>query len=163
MEIKYRYSKKEDCNDILSLLLICFGSKITSNAIANIENRYLLSYCDNELIAMTGVSNDTQFDGVEIDWTYCHPDYRCKGIISDMLGVVLRFVKNDVYCRCLRTYQDEYANLHNIMMKYGFTCVKRKYKEFHISKCIMCDVCPYKNDGISCICYEDLYVMKLKG
>lgn len=53
MEIKYRYSKKEDCNDILSLLLMCFGSKITSETIENIENRYLLAYCDNKLIAMT--------------------------------------------------------------------------------------------------------------
>ena len=163
MEIKYRYSKKEDCNDILSLLLLlCFGSKITSEVIENIENRYLLAYYDNELVAMTGLSDDTDFDGFEIDWTCCRPDYRRRGIISDMLGIVLKSVKSDVYCKCLRTYQNEYANLHSIMTKYGFICVKRNYKEFHISKGIMCDVCPYKNNDMSCICYEDLYILKIK-
>ena len=163
MEIKYRYSKKEDCNDILSLLLMCFVSKITSEVIENIENRYLLAYCDNKLVAITGLSDDTYFDGAEIDWTCCHPDYRCRGIISDMLGIVLKSAKNDVYCKCLRTYQKEYANLHSIMIKYGFTCVKRNYKEFHISNDIICEICPYKNDNIACVCYEDLYVMRLKG
>lgn len=162
MEIKYRYSKKEDCNDILSLLLMCFGSKIMPDAIENIENRYLLAYCDNKLIAITGLSDDTYFGGVEVDWTCCHPDYRCRGIISDMLGIVLKSAKNDVYCKCLRTYQNEYANLHSIMIKYGFTCVKRNYKEFHISKGIICDVCLYKNNDMSCICYEDLYILKIK-
>lgn len=163
MRIKYRYSKKEDCNDILSLLLMCFGSKITSEVIENIENRYLLAYYDNELVAMTGLSEDTDFDGFEIDWTCCRPDYRRRGIISDMLGIVLKSVKSDVYCKCLRTYQNEYANLHSIMTKYGFICVKRNYKEFHISNDIICDICPYKNDNIECVCYEDLYVMRSIG
>ncbi len=123
---------------------------ISIKEIREIHNKIVLSY-------------DTYFDGAEIDWTCCHPDYRCRGIISDMLGIVLKSAKNDVYCKRLRTYQNEYANLHSIMIKYGFTCVKRNYKEFHISNDIICEICPYKNDNIACVCYEDLYVMWLKG
>lgn len=157
----YRYSTYEDTAQINNLLKLCFGDRSKYGALNNIENRYLLAYINGQLVAMTGICDETmsEFNGCEIDWTCCHPDYRNQGIITNMLGILLKNIHTDIYCSCLKEPTKEKPNLHTIMTHYGFTCIQKNYKTFdrtHDSACNNCNLKKIQN----CKCHEDLYFRK---
>lgn len=78
-----------------------FGNK--AQALENIEGRYLVYTLDDKIVAMTGLSSNTLYNnGLEIDWTCTHPDFRQKGYMQELFRELLKDVKTDVYCSCWR-------------------------------------------------------------
>ena len=159
--LTYKFSTSKDITQIDNLLKLCFGDRSKYGALYNIKGRYLLAYSDKELIAMTGICDKTmsEFDGYEIDWTCCHPDYRKQGIITDMLSALLKDKYDKIYCSCLcEPYKDK-PNLHTIMTQLGFTYIQKGHKTFNRIYDDVCNDCNFKK-GKDCKCREDLYFKK---
>lgn len=154
----HRFSTLSDFEDINTLLKICFGNREKYGALDNLKGRYLLIFDKNKLIAITGIvdEEDSPFNGNEIDWTCCLPEYRNLGIITSALKLIMQDVKKDLYCSCYRAPQKEHANMHNIMLNLGFECVSYQYKTFDSRYFNACNDCNFRKNGI-CICHEDLY------
>ena len=159
--LTYRFSTSKDIIQIDNLLKLCFGDRSKYGALYHIERRYLLAYADNQLIAMTGVCDKTmsEFDGYEVDWTCCHPNYRKQGIITDMLSLLLKDKYGDIYCSCFCEPDKDKPNLHAIMIRLGFTCIQKGYKTFAMIHDNVCSDCNFEK-GKNCKCREDLYFKK---
>lgn len=96
-----RYSTYADKGQINELINLSFGNK--AQALENIEGRYLVYTLDDKIVAMTGLSSNTLYNnGLEIDWTCTHPDFRQKGYMQELFRELLKDVKTDVYCSCWR-------------------------------------------------------------
>jgi predicted GNAT family N-acyltransferase len=156
----YRRSTQQDYIAIDKLLKSCFGDRAKYGALDNLENRYLLAFDGDKLIAMTGLCNNSPvFFGAEIDWTCMLPEYRGKGIVVNMIKEIIKDCTTDIYCSCLRLHNNSKINLHHSMQALGFECVGKSYKTFDSRYHKACDDCIYKLDG-PCACYEDLYLRK---
>ena len=155
----HRFSKPEDYTEIDKLLKICFGDRAKYGALDNLQNRYILVFDGPKLIAMTGIVNkeDSPFNGKEVDWTCCLPEYRKLGIITSVLTLLISNIHEDLYCSCYREPKKLYANLHNIMTNLGFKCIGYQYKTFDNRYFSACDDCNFRKDGV-CVCHEDLYL-----
>ena len=158
MEILYRKSKQDDYNSIKNLLETCFGDRRQCGALDNLENRYLLAFDDNKLVAMTGlILESIEFNGSEIDWTCIYPEYRGNGIITNMLENLLETTDRNVFCSCLKLYGNEKVNLYYAMNRLGFNCTLKNYKRFDSDITKACDVCNHKKLP-HCVCCEDVFV-----
>lgn len=160
--INYRYSKETDLDDISELLKICFGDRDNCGALDNLNHRYLLALDGTKLIAMTGLceKDKSNYNGKEIDWTCCHPDYRNKHITTKLFEIILKDIKDNVYCSCWRLSNLDRVNLQGIMDRYNFKCVIKAHKVYKYPYTKACDICII-NNGKNCICYEDLYLMQI--
>lgn len=156
-----RKSSIGDEKDISSLLKQCFGDRDKYGAIDCIQNRYLLTFDGEKLVAMTGVcgSEISELNGSEIDWTCCDIEYRNKHLISNMLKTLLSSIDEPVYCSAWHEHNKEFANMHYILTKFGFTCVKKSHKSFNKRFNSACDDC-VNCTSLYCTCCEDLYMRK---
>lgn len=153
----YKYSTQLDKDKISELVNICFGNRDLFGVLDNLDNRYLLAFDNNKLIAMTGISESKELKGLEIDWTCVHPDYRGKGIITTLLKELVEGWHKDIYCSCWRMGNNNKINLHHAMQKLGFKETIREYRKYYSKVSKVCDRCVMKSKGV-CICYEDLYL-----
>ena len=159
-----RYSKLSDTDAIERLLYRCFGRMvIDEGALKNIENgRYLCYIANGEIVAITGLCHDDEFNGIQISWTCTAPEHRHQGYMQALFKRLLATTDEDVYCSCW-FIGDKPCNLHHIMDAFGFEKVVSKYKireiEHNCPKAYR-EGCPYKSE--KCICGNDLYVRKTK-
>ena len=154
MDIEFRYSTEDDKEGIQKLILSKFG--VREQALDNLDDRYLLAVYNNEIVAMTGISNKSSYNGLEVDWTCVADGFTGRGLITRMLYSLLKDVKADVYCSCWG-YKDNPINLRYAMDALGFkpVIVHRLQASTDYYNCA--DICTRKRDGI-CSCYEDLYM-----
>ena len=161
--LEIRKSTENDKENISNLLKMCFGNRDKYGATDNLENRYILVYDKEKLIAMTGLIEESpDYYGAEIDWTCVHPDYRRKGIVTKIVSIVIEGCEKDIYCSCLRLYGTGSVNLQYCMDKLDFQCVKPSHKKFFSKYTKVCNDCIYKLDG-GCKCEEDLYIRFADG
>ena len=118
--IKYRKSTEYDKVNIQKLIEERFGNRESYGVLDNIENRYLLAYDDDRLIAMTGLNNSGYYNGLEVDLTCILKEYEGRGIITHMLTELLKGCTRDVYCSCWRVTDNEKVNLYHSMQSLGF-------------------------------------------
>ena len=156
MDIEFRYSKEDDKEGIQKLILSKFG--VREQALDNLGNRYLLAVYNGEIVAMTGLSNKSIYNGLEVDWTCVADDFTGRGLITNMLSVLLKDVNTDVYCSCWG-YKDSPINLKYAMDTLGFkpVIVHRLQASTDYYDCA--NICRHKRDGV-CSCYEDLYLRR---
>lgn len=155
-----RKSTTNDSQIIAELLLACFGDQVKYGAVDNLENRYLLAFKDNKLVAMTGLQKESSFyNGSEIDWTCVLPEYRKQGIITEVMSLAIEGCSEDVYCSCLRLHDNTKVNLDFCMKTLGFELVQKAHKQFCSLYNKSCNDCIYKKESY-CICCEDLYVKR---
>ena len=76
-----RKSTIEDKEIIQQLMYLCFGDNNKIEPYENLEDRYYLYFKDNTLVAMTGLTSDSEYGRLEIDWTCTHP-YRLLHLIK---------------------------------------------------------------------------------
>lgn len=155
--LTYRFSTEEDKEIIERLLALKFGTR--DGSLLNLNGRYYLAFNElGELVAMTGISSNTKFNGLEVDWTCTHDDYIRKGVITDMIRVLIKDVKEDVYCSCWR-WDGQPINLRHTMVTLGFmpVLVPRIAQSTQYSNCA--GICTHYNGGV-CKCFEDLYVRR---
>lgn len=160
MSITFRKSTENDKEIIIELIELRFGNRDKNGVTNKLNNRYLLAFDNNLLIAMTGLIDEGYYNGPEIDWTCIRKEYEGQGIIDSMFEKLLKDIKTDVYCSCWRLYNRDYVNLQHIMDKFDFKLViKERVKAVaEHNKCR--DICNMYIEG--CKCYEDLYIRKYK-
>lgn len=157
-----RWSHSDDMIAVKELLYICFGERPT--ALKNIEGRYLLLFDKKNLIAMTGIDKSESYNGLEIDWSCVHPDYRRRGIMTALFQEMINNTKADIYCSCWRKV-DKPINLRKQMSEFGFVPVLIPRVQYDSRYFCTCDAKGCNggfspdSDGV-CHCYEDLYVRK---
>lgn len=158
-----RKSTVNDSKIVAALLLVCFGDRVKYGAINNLEDRYFLAFEGNQLVAMTGLQKESPlYYGSEIDWTCVLPEYRGRGIITNLMSMAIKECDNDIYCSCLRLHDNTKVNLDFCMKILGFELVQKAHKRFCALYNKECDDCVYKTDG-DCICCEDLYIRRNKS
>lgn len=157
-----RFSAYEDKDDIEKLITLCFGERVHSGVLDNLNGRYLLVFEENKLIAMTGLSYSEIYQGYEIDWTCTHPQYQHKGVMHVLFERVCSLTDEDIYCSCWRLENKENANLHALMRDFGFKEVIRNRASFDSRyNCKSARTyCVYAKDKTHCMCYEDLWLRK---
>ena len=161
MDITYRYSTVGDADAINGLIERHFGLRKECGALEALDGRYLLAFDGDRLVALTGISGDTQFDGLEVDWTCCDEAYRHHGLITDMLRRCLKGADRDVYCSCWHEQGHEHVNLHHAMSELGFELLLKQCRAYKAPYYKACIACARYHDGIACECTEDLYVKRI--
>lgn len=163
MENKYQIRKSQvsDKTAIGLLMERCFGACDYEDVFDDVEGRYLLFEYEGRIIAMTGLTSNTDYDGLEIDWTCTLPEYQCQGIMQELFSSLLLDVHKNIYCSAWQIPSMQKANLHDLLIKFGFHKVKDAVKmhfsnkEQRSSDCR--NGCPYWND-VKCNCQENLYL-----
>lgn len=158
----YRLSNEDDKILIQQLMWMCFGDKKNLEPYEHLQNRYYLYFKDNNLVAMTGLTSNSEYGHLEIDWTCTHPKYRHNGYMQELFNVMLDNVREPVYCSCWRLQYNNKANLHTIMSLFNFKEVIHSRIHWKVPhNCFRCykGGCSYCT-GSDCECYEDLYLRK---
>ncbi len=155
-----RKSTQEDREMIKHLMQLCFGSYKELEPYANLDGRYYLYLKDGILVAMTGLTSDSEYGHLEVDWTCTHPSYQNGGYMQELFTKMMDGVDEDVYCSCWRLPNKDKVNLHAIMSSFGFKEVVRSRVHWKVPHNCFRDyeggcVC---YTGAGCECYEDLYL-----
>ena len=156
MDITYRYSKEDDYNEIRNLIGLRFGNRDNNNVYDNLDGRYLLAFDGNLLIGMTGLIDEGNYKGPELDWTCLRKEYEGNGIITTMISKVIEGVDKDIYCSCWRWSGNNNVNLQYSMDKLGFKQAIVEHKKFHVKHNNCSAICV--NSHENCNCFEDLYI-----
>ena len=156
-----RKSTEADKAQIQKLIEMCFGVR-KDDVYANLDGRYYLYFADDKLVAMSGISLVSDYNGAEVDWTCTHPEYRNKGYMQAIFTEMFKDIDFDVYCSCWRVLGRDYVNLYTLMDMFGFKEVVRDRVHWKIPH--NCNnktkaACSYST-GIGCECYGDLYLRK---
>lgn len=159
-----RKSTTGDKELIQQLMQLCFGDKNNLEPCENLENRYYLYFKGGTLVAMSGLTSNSEYGYLEIDWTSTHPEHRHKGYMQELFTEMLIGVQEPVYCSCWRLPNNEKANLHTLMSLFDFEEVIQSRVHWKVPhNCFRnyeggCSYCT----GIGCECYEDLFLRKDK-
>lgn len=154
-----RKSTVHDKKRIKQLMQTCFGDRNNLEPYKNLDGRYYLYFLDDKLVAMTGITEDSEYGALEIDWTCTLPEYRHKGFQQLLFREVLRDTDMPVYCSCWRLPGEE-VNLKSLMSMFGFEEVVHSRVHWKVPHNCFRDYeggCTYCT-GIGCECYEDLFV-----
>ena len=161
MTITYRYSTEEDYNIIRELIGLRFGNRDDKGVYDNLDGRYLLAFDNELLVGMTGLIDEGNYTGPEIDWTCLRKEYEGNGIITTLISKVIDGVDKDIYCSCWRYGQNNNVNLHYSMTTLGFRPAIIGHKRFNVKYNKCKNICVKSCDG--CYCFEDLYVKEHGG
>ena len=166
MDLNYeiRRSCAEDTWQIQRLIYNCFGDRNNKDPFSGIEDgRYRVAVHNGLVIAMTGISNSSDYNGWEVDWTCTDQQYRGQGIMHALFKEELACVPVDVdvYCSCWAVGEDAHIHLKYLMQDFGFeevlharvSWVSTDHDDICYRGCIM-------RKGERCTCREDLYVRK---
>ena len=154
--LTYRKSTVNDKEAISAIIAERFG--VRDDALENLDNRYLLCFDGDKLVAMSGCNQSDRFKGFEIDWSCTSKEYEGKGIMSDMFGMVMKDAKCPIYCSCWRMHDNDYCNLIKIMRKYGFTNAVPNRVKFSTRHNNCASICVECKDLSNCYCCKDLYI-----
>lgn len=155
-----RKSTVNDREIIQQLLEICFGDRTDYEPYNNLCGRYYLNFKNGNLVALTGLTSDSEFKCLEVDWTCTHPDYRNNGCMQELFTEMLNGVDEPVYCSCWRLADKDKVNLHTLMDMFGFEEVVHSRVHWKVPhNCFRnykggCAYCT----GDGCECYEDLFL-----
>lgn len=141
---------------------VCFGDKDNLEPYEDLEGRYYLYFVGDMLVAMTGLTSNSEYGNLEVDWTCTHPEYRHKGYMIKLFKEMLNNIQDDVYCSCWRLPNNDKANLHTLMFLFGFKEVVPSRVHWKVTHNCFRDYeggCSYCT-GNDCECYEDLFCLK---
>lgn len=157
-----RKSKKNDIPKIKELMYLCFGDCNNTEPYENINDRYYLYFKDDTLVAMSGLTANSEYGHLEIDWTCTHPEHRHKGYMQELFKKMLIDVHESIYCSCWRLPNNDSSNLHTLMLLFDFKEVVPSRVHWKVPHNCFRDYeggCSYCT-GIDCECYEDLFLRK---
>lgn len=157
-----RKSTMNDKERIQQLMQLYFGDKNNMEPYENLKDRYYLFFKDNTLVAMSGLTTNSEYGHLEIDWTCTHPEHRHNGYMQELFTEMLNGVHEPVYCSCWRLPNNDRINLHTLMSLFGFEEVIQSRVHWKVPHNCFRDYeggCSYCT-GIGCECYEDLFLRK---
>jgi N-acetylglutamate synthase-like GNAT family acetyltransferase len=162
--LKYRKANPTDLYKIQGLCYECFGLKQVT-----LRTEYLVVaevIETKEIVAVTGILplDYSQFNGYEIDWTCTKPEYRHKGIITDLLNMCINDLEEDtisVYCSCWHLEDKDKPNLYTPLSSLGFVYLPelKGHKKYIKGYSYTCKNCINKNKD-RCICTEDVMILR---
>ena len=158
--ITYRRNTAVDYAAMKRLVSICFGTRQEfENSFE--DGLYILAEEEGEIIGMTGIKEQScRLKGAEVMWTGVRPDYRCKGLITQLLRTEVERLSpsRDIFCLCWRINDDK-INLHHAMSVLGFEEITKGYEVCWSDYASLCanDCVMYKS---GCRCWNDLYLRK---
>ena len=155
MEIRYRRNTASDAEAITALLNECFGYTAMTGARARVDS-YLLAFDGDQLIALTGILDYTDYNGYEVGWTCCKEGYRGLGIATTLLSMELMRIGNteDVYCEAWST--NNIPHLKHALVNNGFV-VQQEIGRRQQDRYKSCKMCAYRDESGSCRCSTILY------
>ena len=159
-----RKSKETGILKVRELMCLCFGACNNAEPYENINDRYYLYFEDDILVAMSGLTSNSEYGHLEIDWTCTHPEYRHQGYMQELFTEMLSNIHESVYCSCLRLCNCDRPNLHTLMSLFDFEEVIHSRVHWKVPHNCFRDYvggCSYYT-GIDCECYEDLFLRKEK-
>ena len=150
----YRWSSNSDARDISQLLVHCFGDTV-KNAPIPTRGDYLVCTYKGDIVGISGIYWDHDYDSLAVQWTAVHPDFRGKGIATNLISKLMEYMpKNSVMCSAWRIGNNSYANLHRPLVTNGFRLIE-KYSDN--MPCIgKYGTCPYR-DKCNSTCSLDFY------
>ena len=163
-EYSIRKTTIDDLSEIKNILHLCFGEFPEKNgALDNIENKYMATIFNDEVVAITGILplEKSEYDGYEITWTCTKTSHRHKGLIINMLQECEKELPNDgksIYCSCWRIKDNEDINLKSVMKSLGYKINKKNHKIRKYPINMYCSDCIYSE--FNCHCVDDLYYKK---
>lgn len=171
----YRESKKSDAAEIAKLLERCNSRKVRgknkylNDKTYDLLSRYIVAEDDkmHKIVAVAGIipySEQSRFEGHEVDWCYCDPAYGGEQLLWKLLEVSRdRFDLGDkpIYCMLWTGFPDlgiENTKLLCALFDLKFRLHKLCFKAYDSVVCKSCRQCKYYDEKSHCICQEDLYV-----
>lgn len=79
-----RKSKESNRLKVRELIYLCFGDCNNAEPYENINDRYYLYFEDDALVAMSGLTSNSEYGHLEIDWTCTHPEHRHKDYMQKL-------------------------------------------------------------------------------
>lgn len=155
-----RMSTVEDLPDIMDLIKERLGNKEYLDFYNDLDNRYLLCYDGNHLIAMTGINFSSKYKGLEVDWTLVRDVYEDSGIITEMLSLLLKEESDNtvVFAEVYRYADNTLCVLQHAMDKLGFRLCLPKRVVFDSRYHTCSKDCSRRIEGVHCSCSIDLYI-----
>lgn len=158
-----RKSTENDKELIKNLIQICFGNRDEFEPYKNLNGRYYLYFKDNTLVAMSGLSSNSEYGHLEIDWTCTHPSYRHNGFMQEIFTIMLNEATDKVYCSCWHLANNDKVNLHTLMYLFNFKEViqSRVHSKVPYNCFRNYDGGCVNYNGKNCKCYEDLFLREI--
>lgn len=146
---------------IKELIKLSFGAR-GEHVYSNLTGRYWLCFDGDKVIGMTGLTCDTKYRGLEVDWTCTHPEYRHQGVMQMLFRKMLCGVVEPVYCSCWRLPGKDRVNLQTVMDIFDFhLVVPERFHHIGEYTCRCFKDCIHSGDK-HCECWEDLYLRALR-
>ena len=156
-----RFSRREDEIQIRLLLRLCFENRIDDSCTDNLDGRYLVFEDNKRIIAVTGLKKIHNYkDGVEVDWSCTHPEFRHRGIMHQLFERMLEMTDENIYCSCWKMDGKDKVELHSLMENFEFECILEGHIKHNAIKCSCTDKQVCRNFHKGCMCQEDLYVRR---
>ena len=156
-----RLSTEKDFEEIKHLVELCFGNRLSCGYLSNLDGRYFLKIVDGKIVAMSGLNSDIPYgNGVGIDLTCTHPDYRHCGYMHELFEKMIPLADCDIYCSCWHLENKDKPELYSLMRDFSFECMKVAYKIGKSGECNCLNAMDCVNYKINCTCQEDLYIRK---
>lgn len=151
----------DDKEQVEKLLFDNFGEMaVERGALDDFPYRYFVSEENGKVVALSGITDNSLFDGYEIRWTCCDKEYRHQGRVTRILKKCLDELPNDnkpVWCDAWRVRNKESCNLKSVFDNLGFKLYMVNIKVYNKLFMKVCKTCPYRNESIECHCVADLY------
>lgn len=155
--LKFRWSNNFDKKEIKELLIKNFGTfPIEEGALKPIKNRYYLAFYNNKLIAMSGLTSNSHYYGLEISWTCTDQKYRKLGIMKKLIGQMIQNVNKPIYCEYWHWQNKENINLYYPLSQNGFKQCKKQIIAYDNNFMKRCQNCINYNKQ-NCCCTVDLW------
>ena len=159
-----RLSVESDKEEIKHLVELCFGNRLHCGYLNNLSGRYLLKIVEGNIVAMSGLNNNTPYEnGLEVDWTCTHPNYRKCGYMHEIFEQMIPLTNGNIYCSCWHLEGKENVELYSLMRDFNFECIKPAHKIGKSNECNCFNITDCVNYNLGCTCQEDLYIRKSLG
>jgi hypothetical protein len=115
-------------------------------------------------VAMSGLNSNTPYEnGLEVDWTCTHPDYRKSGYMHEIFEKMIPLYNGNIYCSCWRLEGMDKVNLYSLMRDFSFECIKQGHRLGKAGECNSYNIVDCVNYREGCTCQEDLYLRRSLG
>ena len=156
-----RLSTESDRDSIKGLVELCFGNRLQCGYLDYLDGRYHLNIVDGKLVAMSGLNSNTSYEnGLEVDWTCTHPDYRKCGYMHEIFEQMIPLTNGNIYCSCWHLEGKENVELYSLMRDFNFECIKPAHKIGRAGYCSFSNNVDCVNYKKNCNCQEDLFLRK---
>lgn len=164
--IEYRFAVRGDKAGILNCIRKSFGYRGVMERMEDFSN-VVIAVEDGEIVGVSGLTtNDKLIPGYELGYTCVNPEWRHKGVCTQLVLMVIDKCKElgikKLYWSAWRTKDKDRPNPYSVLTHMGFKKACSPYLtwsldfncDLGVSTCVECT-------GQGCTCYEDLWYLNI--